>query len=193
MSTQREEICLHVHALHPEQRREDAGNNLLNFGARSMKDIFAQSIGSIRRGKRCAVHFAIGCQGNRAERNEHGWNHIRREAPPKKISQLAYRGQVPGFRNKIGNQAAVAFGYVPRDDGALRNGGMLIQRGNNFIGLDAKSSNFDLLVETAEESDLPVRMELGAITCPEQPPEAAIERVGNKSLRSQFRTIAITA
>src|SRR6516164_5529719 len=70
--------------------------------------------------------------------------------------------------------------------------GVLIQSADNFVRLDPKAANFDLLVDAAEESDLAIGEEAGEIARLVQPAAGlGVEGVGNKLLCSQIGPVAI--
>src|SRR5215472_732764 len=69
---------------------------------------------------------------------------------------------------------------------------VLIQGANNFVRLDAKAANFDLLVDASEERDLAIREQAGKISCLVEPAAwPGAERVGNKLPCSQIGPLAV--
>ncbi len=157
-----EEMILAPDAFNAQQTLPDSGQRLFGFPLRGL--VAVADKGAVVRGRqRLAIDLAVLCQRDLLQPHIRRRHHIARQA----LCQLRFqfvRRDFTVIAGVVGQQ------LLRRADShhGVGNAGTGGQRGGDFTGLDAKTTNFDLIVITAQIVDSAVGIPATQITGPVQ-------------------------
>ena len=192
MAAEREEIILDADALEAEDLGEDAAQRRLRRVAR--RDIAARDLRvEVGRGKRLAVDLAIGRQGQRVERDEGRRDHIIGQLARQRRAQLRVSRRRAAIGDHIGDEPLLASPVLPRENDGLADLRQAQERRLDLAELDAEAADLDLMIDAAQELDVPIRPIAREVAGSIQPLARLAERVRNEALRRQIRPPQITA
>ena len=192
MAADKEEIVFHAEPVESEQGRHDARHALLHGRSGADEAIVSDRVRRIRRREARPVYLAIGVQGDGVQPHKERWHHVLGQAGSQKVSEHTVSGLGAGGRHKIRDKTLVARRDVTSDDHALADVGMLVENGNDFVGLDPESANLELIVDPSEEGDLAIRERAGQITrLVQTSARLGAERIRDEFCRGQFGPVHV--
>ncbi len=181
---QREEVVLRPHALHPQHRRVDPGQDLLRRRAR--RDEVLPAL--LRLGERPAVHLPVGSEGKPLQHHQRGRDHVLREPLLEPAAQLRHR-RAGALRDHVPHQPLAAHHHR-----RLAHLGVPLQHRLHLAGLDAEAAHLDLEVHAPDVVQLPVRAPAHPVARAVHPrPDLPRVRVGDEALRRQLRAAQVAA
>ena len=143
--------------------------------------------------QRPAVHLAVGGQRQAVEGDEERGDERVGQALGQEAAQLGGLRDLSG-EHRVGHQAVAAAGVGARHDHGLAHRRVGGERRLDLAELDTETADLDLVVETAEELDLPAGTEAGEVPGPVEPRAApAAHRIGDEPLGREVRPAAVAA
>ena len=186
-----EEVVVEAHPVQSQQFGHDGGQLHLGFGGRS--NVFdLDRPGLIGRGQGLAIDLVAGGKRHSLQMDEGVGDHVLGQTLAHKGPQVAGRGRiVPG--HIIGRQHLIPGLILPHDDHALGHLRMGLERSLDLAQLDAEAPHFDLMIDAAQELNVPAGQEFDQITGTIKTPGAFVrqERIGNEFLRCKVRPMMV--
>src|SRR5262245_955279 len=194
MTAEVEEIVVDANLLDSQEFSPELCQYHLDRGARSDERLSPVASDPRWEGKRPAIHLPARCQRETFQYGERRRDHVGRQPCLQEQAQLVDQARRLVASNDIGRLALV-FGHVLAEhDGALPHARMFNQYGLDFSRLDAKSSQFYLIVEPTQKLDIAVRKKAREITGLVQAgARRSVERVGNELRRRELRAVEVTS
>ena len=187
-----EEIIVDADTVAAEEVRPDPAQRLLGRCAR--RDIAARDLRiHARRGQGLAIDLAIGGQWQRLEQDVGGWQHVIGQVARESRSQCGDVERVVAARDQIGDEPLVAGRILARDHDDLTNVGDPRQRGLDLAELDAKASDFHLMIGAAQKFEVRIRPVASQIAGAIEAFSGLAERIRREALRGQIGTAEIAA
>src|SRR5438270_5953334 len=189
MPAQLKKVVVYADMLHTENFREDLAQELFLWIARRPVLI---TVGPFWSRKCLAVNFPT--RGERPGRkgNDLIRRHVRRQYMPQCCAQGAGREDCACGRNYISHQLFTPGIVIHSDNYSILHILVFSQRSLDFFQLDPESSNFYLLIASANEFQVAIGKEAHKIAGVIQTRAVPFtERVGDKPFRCKVRTIDI--
>ena len=191
VSPQGEEIVMPADLAAPEQLGPEVGNGLLPGRSGRLKGGCRGKRRQPGTGQRPLVHLAIGREGEGVEEKVGRGEHVIGQTAGEMMVQCGGRKGLTG--DDVGGQGGRLL--ARRGDGphqGVLHRGMLPERVFDFSRLDAEAPQLELAICTGDEFDSAVAAPSHQIASKIKPlPATAIQRIGQKSLRSQTRAMMV--
>ena len=189
MSAEFEEVVVDADAFDAQHLRPDLRQRRL--GLRARRHIVGRRA-AVRDRQGLAVHLAIRAQRQGLQHHDHARRHIVRQTTlqprpkPGRLQRLSLR------RHHIGHQPPVPRRILTHDRHRLGHRRLIHQRRLDLSQLDAEAPQLHLMVDPAQELQLPVRAPANPVARPVHPLARFAERTRHEPLRRQTRTVQIT-
>ncbi|MEA2692341.1 MAG: hypothetical protein QOJ16_1728 [Acidobacteriota bacterium] len=152
------------------------------------------------RWQRLAIDLAVGSQGHGGDHGEGGRQHVVRQEPRQRRTQLAGLRRRPAWNN-VGHQPEVSrpvLTYLTSDHHSLAHPGFGQERRLDLPQLDAEAADLDLVVDPPQVLDLAARQMAGQVAGPVEPRPrlGALSRgrgSGDEALRGQIGAAQVAA
>jgi hypothetical protein len=190
-----EELAVSPHARELQDAGVDARQR--GLGVRRRRRVLAPGSRPVGRRQRARVELAARGHRQRVEQHERGGPHrlgqplAQRGAPRGGVRRGRGTGRSPGRRrpprHDVADEAQLAVGPGPRDDGRLLDAGQRAQRRGHAAGLDAVAADLDLTVATPEPLEASVRQAAREVAGAIATHAACARRPGREDLRRPLR------
>src|SRR6185295_11444602 len=155
VTAQIEEVLLYTDPFAAQNLGPDLHQQLFERTARRGEILLALSLPRSRQSP--AIDLAVGGQGKGVEDDDGGGHHVLRQRPPQDLAQAPSAAGRPGRQRHIGHQALVAWPILPDHHYRLANLRALAQHQFDLAQLHPEAPDLDLMVETTQKLDRPIR------------------------------------